>query len=275
MNVAQVFTDYLDGLANTRLGLRSPSVMVPFLLFGAIQAVLLSALAFFDWAPIATVMLPLVRILGGEPALHYPMHFALLPRLYDPVYLPLVATLGFALWTRAVWIMVDHHELGRRVPGRPFGALLPGVIGVGILFVGLSVALGRGMGWLAGFAPEGGAQSMALAAAIGVVAIAQSFLVYAPVVLRVRGVGAFAAVRTSARYAARNFWPTVLVVATVLAAHAPLDVMLGNSHRVATRFHPEMVYLLMLGSVLLEVITAYVLFASVVGLALPEEGGIR
>jgi hypothetical protein len=31
----------------------------------------------------------------------------------------------------------------------------------------------------------------------------------------------------------------------------------------------------MLGSIALEVITAYVLFASVVGLALPEEGGLR
>jgi hypothetical protein len=275
MNVSQTLSDYLDGLANTRLALRSPSVLVPFLVFGLVQAVLLTGLAFFDWAPIAPFSIPVVQALGGEPALHYPMHFVILPRLYEPIYLPLVASLGFALWTLAVWIMVDHHEVGQRVPARPFRSVLPAVIGVGVLFVAASAGLGRAMGALAGLAPPGPASRIALAAAIAVVAAAQAFLVYAPVVLRLRNVNAVGAVRASVRYAARNFWPTALVVATVLLAHMPLDGMIGTSHRVALAFHPETVYYLMLGSIVLEIITAYVLFASVVGLALPEEGGLR
>jgi hypothetical protein len=275
MNVGRILTDYLDGLANTRLALRSPSVMVPFVAFGLIQAVLLTALAFFDWAPIAPVALPLVAKLGGEPAIHYPMHFVLLPRLWEPIYLPLVASVGFLLWTLAVWIMVDHHEVGREVRARRLRSLIPGVIGVGVLFVAVSAGLGRILGTLALQAPPGLPTRVALAAAIAVVAAAQSFLVYAPVVLRIRGVNPLAAVGVSARYAARNFWPTALVVATVLVAHAPLDAMIGTSHRVALAFHPETVYYLMLGSIALETITAYVLFSAVVGLAFPEEGGLR
>lgn len=275
MNVSQSLSDYLDGLANTRLGLRSPSVLVPFVIFGLVQAVLLTGLAFFDWPPLAPLALPIVRLLGGEPALHYPMHFILLPRLWEPVYLPLVATLGFALWTAAVWGMVDHHEVGRRIPARPLRAALPSVLGVGVLFVAISVGMGRAMGFVAGFAPAGPPAKLALALAIAVVAAAQSFLVYAPVVLRLRPVGALGALRASARYTARNFLATALVLATVLAAHAPLDGLIATSHRVATTFHPETVYYLMLGSIALEMITAYVLFASVVGLALPEEGGLR
>jgi hypothetical protein len=77
------------------------------------------------------------------------------------------------------------------------------------------------------------------------------------------------------RYARRNFWPTALVVGTVLAAHMPLDAMVSRSDRVALAFRPESVYYLMLASIALEMITAYVLFAAIVGLALPEEGGLR
>ena len=275
MSVGEILNDYLDGLANSRLALRSPTVLVPFVVFGLLQAFILTFLAFFDWTPIAPVALPLVERLGGEAAIHYPTHFVLLPRVYEPVYLPLVASVGFALWTLAVWIMVDHHEVGQRIPARPFRAVLPGVIGVGVLFVAVSAGLGRLMGALAGLAPPGLPSRVALAAAIALVAVAQSFLVYAPVVLRLRNVNALRAVAASARYASRHFWPTALVVGTVLLAHLPIDGMIGASHRVVLAFHPETIYYLMLGSIALEVVTAYVLFASVVGLALPEEGGLR
>jgi hypothetical protein len=114
-----------------------------------------------------------------------------------------------------------------------------------------------------------------LAGGVVVVAGVQALLVYAPVVLRLRPVNALDAVRVSARYAARNFWPVALVVATVLAVHMPLDAMVGMSHRIALTFHPETVFYVMLGAIGLEVVTAYVLFAGVVGLALPEEGGLR
>jgi len=275
MKVSRALNDYLDALSNSRLALRSPSVLIPFFVFGLLQCCLLTLLAFFNWRPVAPMMIPVVSLLGGETALHYPMHFVLLPRLWEPVYLPLAATVGFALWTRAVWIMVDRHEVGQRVAARDFRSVLGQVMGVGIVFVGVSAGLGRGLGALAALAPAGLPSRAALA--VGVVAVAgvQALLVYAPVVLRLRPVNALEAVRVSARYAVRNFWPAALVVATVLAVHLPLDGMIGMSHRVALTFHPETVFYVMLGSIGLEVVTAYVLFAGVVGLALPEEGGLR
>jgi hypothetical protein len=179
------------------------------------------------------------------------------------------------LWTFAVWTMVDHHEVGQRTTGRPFRTVLPSVVMVGVVFVAVSAGMGRVMGTLAGLAPPGPASRLALAAAILVVASVQALLVYAPIVLRLRNVNAMGALRASVRYASHNFWPTALVIATVLAVHTPLDAMVGASHRVALSFRPETVYYVMLGSVALEMVTAYVLFSSVVGLALPEEGGLR
>jgi hypothetical protein len=57
--------------------------------------------------------------------------------------------------------------------------------------------------------------------------------------------------------------------------HLPLDGLIANADVIAARFHPEAVFQLMVGSVVLEMITAFVLFAGTVGLALPEEGGMR
>ncbi|MCK4775221.1 MAG: hypothetical protein KAT30_10565, partial [Candidatus Krumholzibacteria bacterium] len=69
--------------------LRSPSVLGPFLIFAALQFLLLVSLTLFSVSPLAVVMVPVVKLLGGEEALHYPMHMILLPQMYHQVYLPL------------------------------------------------------------------------------------------------------------------------------------------------------------------------------------------
>jgi hypothetical protein len=220
-------------------------------------------------------MPPVVEALGGDPSLHYPTHFVLLPATYRLVYLPLVATVGFALWSFAVWSMVAHHEVSKQTGPRSFRKALPSIIVIGVVFVGVTVALGRGLATLTGKLPEGMAARGGTLAVIAVTAAVQAFLVYAPVALRLRGGGPLAAIRGSARYAMQHFGATAMLVATVLLVHLPLDGLIANADVIAARFHPEAVFQLMVGSVVLEMITAFVLFAGTVGLALPEEGGMR
>jgi len=275
MDLTRTANSYLDGLANMRLVFSAPSVLVPFAAFGALQCALLVLLAFFTASPIASFMVPVVHALGGADSLHYPLHFVRLPEVYQRIYLPLAATVGFAAWSAGVWVMVDHHVVGRSRPRPSFRSALPHVVGVGVVFVGTSVVVGYGLGAVAAMLPPGHAAQAAVAASVAVTACVQTFLVYTPVVLRLRGGGALPAVRASVRYAAQNFAPTLMVVVTVLEAHAPVDVLLARSAGIASRFQPELVFYTLLGSALLEVFTAYLLFASTTALALPEEGGIR
>jgi hypothetical protein len=155
MNLALAIDEYLDALGHARLALRSPSILIPFLAFGLVQCALLSLLAFFTWTPAAWATIPVVKALSGEPALHYPTHFVLLPSTYRLVYLPLVATVGFAAWSFAVWSMVAHHEVGMRTQARSFRAALPNIIVVGIVFVGVTVGLGLGLGLVTASVPAG------------------------------------------------------------------------------------------------------------------------
>jgi hypothetical protein len=275
MNLGRALDDYLDALANARHALRSPSVLAPFIAFGLLQCLLLVLLAFFAVPPLTALMIPIVRALGGEAALHYPTHFVLLPSLYQRLYLPLVASLGFLLWSYGTWSMIAHHEAAERIPARSFRTAWFRIVVVGVVFVAVTVALGRGFGWLTSKAPAAIPGRVFTLVGIALIACVQAFMLYAPIVLRIRGGGALAALRGSARYAAHNFGATVLLVATVLVVHTPLDALIANADSIAMRFRPEAVFQLMVASVLLEVITAFVLFAGAVNLALPEEGGMR
>ncbi len=275
MNVTRILSDYLDALTNVRVAFRSPSVFVPFLAFALVQIVVLTLLAFFPSPELAPVMVPVVRFLGGEAALHYPAHFSLLPEVFHRVYIPLVALLGFALWTLGTWSMVDHHEVGQRIAPRARAARIPDIILIGIVFTAATVLMGRAVGFVAAFLPARVPAAAVAVVGITLVAAVQTLLVYAPVVIRLRGVRAPGAVLTSARYARRHFGATALVVATVLVINAPVDILLANANRLVLRFTPEIVYQVMIVAIVLEAVTAYVLFAGVVGLALPEEGGMR
>jgi hypothetical protein len=275
MNIGRMLDDYIDALASARHALRSPSILVPFVAFGLLQGILLVLLAFFALPPLASIMFPVVRALGGDAALHYPTHFVLLPSLYQKIYLPLVATVGFLLWSYGAWAMVAHHEAAGRIPKRSFRVAWPRIVVVGVVFVGVTVALGRGFGWLTSHAPAAVPGRVFTLAGIVLIASVQALMLYAPIVLRIRGGSAMAALRGSARYAWHNFAATALLVATVLAVHTPLDALIANADSIATQFRPEAVFQLMVGSIVLEAITAFVLFAGAVGLALPEEGGMR
>jgi hypothetical protein len=275
VNIARAIDGYLDALANAQLALRSPSILVPFLAFGLVQCAILIPLAFFAATPFGAFMPPVVEALGGEESLHYPTHFVLLPATYRNIYLPLVATVGFALWSLALWSMIGHHEASATIEKRSFRKALPSIVAVGLIFVGVTVLVGRGLGLASAKLPPAIAPRLAMLVVIVVTACAQALLVYAPVVLRMRGGGPLSAIRSSARYAHRNFLATALLIGTVLLVHLPIDAMIANADVIAARFRPEVVFQLMMGSVVLEVITALFLFAGVAALALPQEGGLR
>ncbi len=275
MNLARTIDDYLDALAHARLGLSSPTVLLPFFAFALLQCAAITMLAFWSAPPLGSFMPPVVALLGGDASLHYPTHFVLLPGAYRRLYLPLVATVGFAAWSLAVWTMVAHHEVGERAGARSFRRALPAIVVIGVVFVVVTVAIGRGLGLVTAKLPGGLVGRAGTLGVIAVTAAAQALLVYAPVVLRLRGGGPRRALVASARFALANFGATAMLIATVLVVHLPLDGLIANADGIAGRFHPEAIYQLMIASVVLEMVTAYVLFAGVAGLALREERGLR
>ena len=275
MNLTRAIVDYLDGLGNATLALRAPSVLVPFVAFAVLQCLILLAMASFIAPPLAPVMVPFIHALGGEESLHYPLHLVRLPAVYQRVYLPLVATVGFSLWTLAVWLMVDHHVIGSERAQRPFRAAIPNVLVVGVLFVGASVIIGELAARLVSARTHPMLARGILLSSVLVTACVQALLIYAPVALRLRGGSAWSALKASTTYARRRFVATALVIVTVFLVHAPVDFLLTRADRIAARFQPEAILYLLLASAVLEMVTAYLMFAATTELALRKDGGLR
>jgi hypothetical protein len=274
MDVARAVDRYFDAVSHARAAL-SPGVFAPFASFAALQAVILFAMASFTAPLIAPFMVPAMRLLGGEPSLHYPMHLVGLPSVYQRLYIPLAAGVGFTLWTLAVWKLVDRHPVGSERPSRAFRPFALRTVLIGALFVAASVLPGEAATRLTGPRTPDLIVRALVFASVAVTALLQSLCVYAPVALRLRGRSAWDAVRASVAYARRHFPATVLLVLTVLIVHLPVDFLLSRADRIAARFHPEAVLYILLGSAALEALTAYLLLAGVTEMALPREGSLK
>jgi hypothetical protein len=242
--------------------LRSPSVLGPFFIFGALQFLVLVCLTLFSVSPLSVVMVPVVKLLGGEEALHYPMHMILLPRMYQQVYLPSAILVGFALFGWAVSLMVDHYErIGVDIPGlvrRPTGSMIPSLVMLGLIYVGVITAVQLSFSYIGSKLPVGLAGPLVPLAGVAV----QALLVYSVFFMVTRTANPLEAVGLSARYGLKHPGLTVMILLTVLLIHLPVDFLSSRADKIVLKFDPQLVVILLLVGIVFEILTNFFLFAS-------------
>jgi hypothetical protein len=270
MKLIESLLDYLWSLREAKGMLKAPNTLLPFVVFVAVLAVWLFFCTFFTIPPISSVMVPVLEKLSGERSLHYPMHFILLPRTYNLLYLPFVILAGFVLFGRAVFAMADYYErMGRAVETRPpFAPAVPVLIGIGVVYVIFAGAPNLAATWLAAGLNNVWAGRLLGFTGLLVSLVAQVLLVYSLLVVRREGCGPVRAIRRSVSIGLSRFWPTLFVVFTIYLVHRPIDALLMYPDKVVLKFRPELVFFLLLGGVILELVTSFVLFASTTALAL-------
>lgn len=260
--------------------LRTPSVLAPFIIFAAIQILVLVCLSVFHVPPLASLMVPVVKLLGGEQALHFPMHLILLPRMYHLVYLPLAVFVGFGLFGWAVSLMVEHHERAgvkiERRQRRSVKTLLPSLIVLGIVYVVCVTGLQLLSSSLAGIVAHPKAASVVSLAGVAVVVVVQALIVYSVYFLVVRTANPFEAVSESVSFGRRHLGITSLIVFTVFVIHLPIDYLAQRANQVVLKFDPQLVFVLLAAGIVVEIVTSYFLFAATTSVATggrPEELG--
>ena len=246
--------------------LRSPSVLAPFLSFAAVEFVVLVCLFAFSVPPLSTVMVPVVQSLGGEQALHYPMHLVMLPRLYQQLYLPAAAVVGFALFGWAVSMMVDHYQrAGEAVPSREnrqYRTLIPSAMVVGIIFVAVITAIQLVLSMLAGAVANAWVGRLGWIGGVVLVVIFQALTVYSLYFLVTRTGNPITAISESVRFGRSHLGMTSALVVTVFLIHLPVDYLTQRADRVVLKFNPELVFVLLAVGIVFEIATSYFLFAS-------------
>ena len=246
--------------------LRSPSVLGPFFIFAALQFLVLVCLTLFSVSPLSVVMVPVVKLLGGEEALHYPMHMILLPQMYHQVYLPLAILVGFALFGWAVSLMVDYYErAGVDIPGRtrrPTASMIPSLVVLGLIYVGVITAVQLSFSYIGTRLPVGVAGPLVSLVGVAVVVAVQALLIYSVFFLVTRTSNPLEAVGLSARHGLKHPGLTVMIVLTVLLIHLPVDFLSSRADKIALKFDPQLVAVLLSVGIVFEILTNFFLFAS-------------
>ncbi len=249
---------------------QSPRVWVPLLLFALLQVAVLLLLGNFTAPGIRGFMIPIVERLGGEVATHYPNHYVLLPTMYQLVYLPLIATLGFILFGVAVGRMRDHIARIDEISFRPrasVGATILPLVVIGIIYVALVMAAPTASAYLAQQTENPMAQRGLRMGAMVITVLLQVFLIHGIARVVAGTTNPFSALAEGMAVGRSNFLLTALVVTTVLVLHLPVNYLLEQSDSVAVRFRPELVLVLLLAGVAVELLTNLFLFASSASIA--------
>jgi len=270
MKLIDSLLDFLWSLREARGMLKAPNTLLPFVVFVAVLAVWLISCTFFTIPPISSLMVPVIEKLSGERSLHYPMHFILLPRTYNLIYLPFVILAGFVLFGRAVFAMADYYgRMGRAVEARPpFVQAIPAMIVIGLVYVIIAGAPNLAATWLSAKINNVWAGRLLGFFGLLVGLTAQVLLVYSLLVVRREGCGPVRAIRKSVSIGLSRFWPTLFVVFSIYLVHRPIDALIQYPDKVVLKFRPELVFFLLLAGVILELVTSFVLFASTTALSL-------
>ena len=223
--------------------LRSGRLWAPWLALGLLQCAVLLALLNFAHPLLAWALAPFVRAIGGEPALHYPDFYRVLPFLYSRADLVIgsiagaVATgwstrLFAARWRRetlaagGAWAETAPRALTLVLAQLPFQLLV-------LLFTRLLDRALAGHGGLV--------QRLGYFVTLGGVGGMQALFLYLPALVVLERRGLWRALAGLPRAWARGFWAALLLGVSALLPLLPLDGMGRGLGALVDRGAPELV----------------------------------
>ena len=74
--------------------MRNVKTFAPFLIYAILQVALLYSLINFSQSPFSSLLVPIIRKIFGEPALHYPNFYMILTSLYSQINIMLSGIFG-------------------------------------------------------------------------------------------------------------------------------------------------------------------------------------
>lgn len=231
------------------------SIFLPFFLFTLLQSVLLAALILFFVPPFSHVLVPLMERLYGEPALHYPHSFVVLPALFFGANRWLNLLISWLVIGTATLMFAAKYRSGTVQAGRSFYQALRCILPLfvlGLVEWSLVFLFSRLFRFMAPGILMWGAQSHRLVRLTGFlcnVVIITPFAFTTPqVVLGRRNI--WGALTGSFSLARSNFGVTFLIIAIPAFLSWIVDIAAGRAPLVVTEFSPEIVvFLLGLGIV--------------------------
>ncbi|MBD3235463.1 MAG: hypothetical protein GF330_02020 [Candidatus Eisenbacteria bacterium] len=248
-----------------------PTLWVPMLLVAAVQLLALLFLLSFHHSALLPIALPVVRLLGGEAATHYPNLYFALPNMFFEINLFVTALVSSIAGGAGALLFARAY--GIEGFARPWRAALrraPALIAVGIFLVLLVYGVSRASGLVPREAILGDA-FVRWGVRLGVLLVfivIESLLAYATAWIVLMGEGPGAAVRDSVRVAGHTFPPTLLVVGVPALLFFPLSYLAGRVDLIAGKLSPEVMAGLVIAQILLGILLTFFVVGAVTRLFL-------
>lgn len=256
-------------LAGQALGLslrelRTGRLWTPWLALGALQLAALLALLAFAHPLLAWAVAPLVRAIGGEPALHYPDFYRTLPFLYSRVDLVLGSLAGAVATGWSTWLFAARWRRRVAGPGEAWAETAPRAVTLmlaqlpfQLLVLLFTTLIERSL------ADQGGlVRRLGYFVALGGVAGLQALFLYVPALIVLERRGLWRALAALPRAWARGLWAALLLGLVALLPLLPLDALGQRSDLLVDRGSPELVAWLAAMQLLVALVVSFLLAGS-------------
>jgi len=268
MKVSKQFKNYFLAWKNCAASLKQGQIFLLFIVYAALQISFVFILMFFAYPPFSSFLVPLVQRFFGEPALHYPNNFLILPSLFFWVNLLLSGLLGVILIgaTTNLFTMSYHNKpvklgkgLGRTMPHYLI-LLAIWVVETGALlavFIGVPALLDK----IYFFTRAGNLPLQLTTSFIAI--IVGSFFVYTTALIVLENAGPGKAVVKSLSMFKNYPLISILLIGIPNLIRMPIDLLSGKTQFLVSQFSPEIVAAVLILSILISVFANYFLVGTV------------
>lgn len=234
----------------------------PFLVFWAVQAASILLLTQFYQPLLAPVLVPLLRLLGGDAILHYPVFYLALPSVFTVVALFLDLLIGS--WTLAAAFLLFWQADRPAEPfqgafsraGRAYLRLVLARLPLVVLLVVLLFGLPRLL--LAGSADVPGSTLRTIRyGSVLIGSLLEGLFLYAPLAILVEGRGVGSALRRSFGLAGRIPLATLGAVLVPNLIQIPVSAVFRRSDVIVRNLAPEVIVWVLLGTAVLYAVSAF------------------
>jgi len=250
-------------------------IWLPLILLLLLQVILLFVLTRFYQSPFSLVLVPLLKALVGEKALHYPGFYVALPFAYNLLNLVVVGFLSILINATAI-LLLSFHFWGRPIDlkealsgsrsrfGHLFLLWLVNTIAVGLVLILPGFILS---GWMGG-SPRRILFVQLASYGLGVLVAALFAYCYNAILLS--GETWLKSIRTNWGIFRRNFFSTCFFIAIPGFVSWLYGVLISNSPLIMSKFRPDIIPLLLIFGSVINLLVIFWILGSLARLFLQE-----
>ena len=121
--------------------MRNVKTFAPFLIYAILQVALLYSLINFSQSPFSSLLVPIIRKIFGEPALHYPNFYMILTSLYSQINIMLSGIFGIVFVGMATHLFALNFKDNKTSLGEAFKTTMSKYLILFLIWVVASVLM--------------------------------------------------------------------------------------------------------------------------------------